>query len=330
MYKLVTQKLLSHFTSLVDFAPEVALIVSKMENLLENRKRKMKFGARELAVLVEEANKHIGELQERNLNISRRNAIWETICKKVNSVGKTRRTPDEVKKRWQDIRRRTKEKMSQNKTAANKTAGGPAEDVPLSAIEEQLQLTFCDENIIGIEEFDILEPKTERKESALEIPESSPHSSQPKSSIDTSAEPPNHAPYEDIDKELLQQQKNQSAALQNGLQSIVHEVRAVSSVMRASRRDTQAIVAQTRQLVSAVSDLTTAINVLTRVIEDGVRTVGIQRSFCSSDSSTELPGKKQEVECAGGAECELRLCEPQRNLRKRKNTLDESILTKKT
>ncbi|XP_077422176.1 uncharacterized protein LOC144052175 [Vanacampus margaritifer] len=297
-----------------------------MENLGETRKRKMKFGVMELAVLVEEANKHIGELQERNLNINRRNAIWENICKKVNAVSKTRRTLDEVKKRWQDIRRRTKEKMAQNKSAANKTVGS-AQDIPLSAILEQLQMTFCDENIIGIEEFDILETKTERKETALEVTESAPDLSRPKSSTGNSAEPQKQPPYEDIDKELLQQQKNQSAALQNGLQSIVHEVRAVSSVMRASRRDTQAIVAQTRQLVSAVSDLTTAITVLTKVIEDGVRAVGTQGSFCSSGPSTDLSGNEDG---AGGGESALRSAEPQRNLRKRKASMDETISTKRT
>uniref|UniRef100_A0A3Q2YZZ1 Myb-related transcription factor, partner of profilin-like n=1 Tax=Hippocampus comes TaxID=109280 RepID=A0A3Q2YZZ1_HIPCM len=298
-----------------------------METLEENRKRKMKFGVMELAVLVEEANKHIGELQQRNLNISRRNAIWETICKKVNAVSKTRRTLDEVKKRWQDIRRRTKEKMAQNKSAANKTVGGPVQDIPLSAILEQLQLTFCDENIIGIEEFDILEPKTEQ--TTLEVPESAPHSSQPKSPTGISAEPQKDPPYEDIDKELLQQQKNQSAALHNGLQSIVQEVRAVSSVMRASRRDTQAVVAQTRQLANAVSDLTAAINVLTRVIENGVRAVGTQRAFCSSSLSTESPANEEGRDGEGTGESTLRSGEPQRNLRKRKASMDEPISTKR-
>ncbi|XP_037122803.1 uncharacterized protein LOC119132034 isoform X1 [Syngnathus acus] len=301
-----------------------------MENVGENRKRKMKFEVMELAVLVEEANKHIGELQERNLNINRRNAIWETICKKVNAVGKTSRTPDEVKKRWQDIRRRTKEKMANNKSAANKTVGGSAaQDIPLSAILEQLQMTFCDENI-EIEEFDILEPKTEPKVTPLEAPESAPQSSQPKSPTDVSAEPQKNSSYEDIDKEMLQLQKNQSAALQHGLQSIVKEVRVVSSVMRASRRDTQAIVGHTRQLVSAVSDLTTAISVLTRVIEEGVRAVGTQRAFCSSGPSTELSGNEKGRGGEEGGESEILPCEPQRNLRKRKTLMDETVSTKRT
>ncbi len=70
-----------------------------MENLGEqsDRKRRMKFEAIELKVSVEEANKHTAELQQGNLNITRRNAIWEAICEKVNAVGKTTRTKDEIK-----------------------------------------------------------------------------------------------------------------------------------------------------------------------------------------------------------------------------------------
>lgn len=50
------------------------LLVFTMENVGESgRKRKMKFEAIELEVLVEEANKHIHELQQRIINISRRN-----------------------------------------------------------------------------------------------------------------------------------------------------------------------------------------------------------------------------------------------------------------
>ena len=50
--------------------------------------------------------------------------------------------------------------MAYNKTSANKTGGGPAEDIPLSSIEQQVLLTFSDEQIVGIEGFDNLEPET--------------------------------------------------------------------------------------------------------------------------------------------------------------------------
>uniref|UniRef100_A0A672YBY4 Myb/SANT-like DNA-binding domain-containing protein n=1 Tax=Sphaeramia orbicularis TaxID=375764 RepID=A0A672YBY4_9TELE len=216
--------------------------VCLMENL-ENvegpcpRKRKMKFEASELEVFVEEANQHLTELQQRNLNITRRNMIWEDICAKVNAVGQVRRTAEEVKKRWQDLRRRTKEKVAYNKTLANKTGGGPAEESPLSATEQQ----------------DTLEPET----------------------MFILSHPRRRPAVKDIDIELVQEQKRQSAALEDGLQLIVQELRSVTSATRALRQDTRAIVAHSRQLVSAVSGLTMAINTLTRGIEDAGKAVGV-------------------------------------------------------
>ena len=107
--------------------------MESLDGKQDRRKRKMKFDELELEILVEEANKHIHELQQRNLNITKRNAIWEKICDRINAVGKTKRTADEVKRRWQDIRRRTKEKVAFNKTSANKTGGGSAEEMPLTS-----------------------------------------------------------------------------------------------------------------------------------------------------------------------------------------------------
>ena len=86
-------------------------------------KHKVKFNAMELEVLVEEANKHVLELQQRNINFTQRNTIWESLCEKVNAVGKTKRTTDVIKSRWQAIRRRTREKRAHNETSANKTGG---------------------------------------------------------------------------------------------------------------------------------------------------------------------------------------------------------------
>ncbi|KAL7383163.1 hypothetical protein ABVT39_005671 [Epinephelus coioides] len=54
------------------------------------RKRKVKFDPMELEVLVEEANQHLNELQQRNLTVSPRNAIWEEICDQQPETGEGR------------------------------------------------------------------------------------------------------------------------------------------------------------------------------------------------------------------------------------------------
>lgn len=48
-------------------------------------------------LLVDEANKHLNNLQQRNLNVTKRSQTWNVICDKVNAV---RKTAKEVKRRW--------------------------------------------------------------------------------------------------------------------------------------------------------------------------------------------------------------------------------------
>ena len=60
---------------------------------LERRKCKVKLDPVELEMLVDEANKHLNELQQISLTVTQRNAIWEKIhFEKVNAVGKMMRT----------------------------------------------------------------------------------------------------------------------------------------------------------------------------------------------------------------------------------------------
>ncbi|KAM4731564.1 uncharacterized protein FYW61_009550 [Anableps anableps] len=225
-----------------------------------SRKRKMKFEALALDVLVKEASTHIRELQQKHLSVARRNAIWEAICEKVNAVSRTKRSPEEVKRRWQDFRRRTKEKLSHNKSSSSKTGGAAAQKIPLSPTEQRILGTFCDEQIVGIPGYDSHDPTIVNQESLSDGRKSPSRSSSLLTSENGPAEPRRCPDCDDVDQELMQQH-SQTAALQ----AIAQEVRAVASVARAFRRDTQAIVAHTRQLVSAVTELTMAVNALAGV-----------------------------------------------------------------
>lgn len=53
-----------------------------------------------LWVLVEEAKKHIVELWQKIFNIPPRNAIYKSICNKINAVDNTRRATDTIKRRY--------------------------------------------------------------------------------------------------------------------------------------------------------------------------------------------------------------------------------------
>uniref|UniRef100_A0A3P9NGR2 Myb/SANT-like DNA-binding domain-containing protein n=1 Tax=Poecilia reticulata TaxID=8081 RepID=A0A3P9NGR2_POERE len=224
-----------------------------MERLGEqsSRKRKMKFEALALKVLVEETCAHSGELKQKHLSVARRNAIWEAICEKVNAVSRTRRSPDEVKRRWQDFRRRTKEKLSLNKSTSSKSIGAPVEEIPLTTTEQTLLETFCDEQIVGIQG---------SGETLSDGRKSPPSSTSVPTSENCPAGPRRCPDCDDVDLERMQE-RNQT----DSLQAIAQEIRAVANVARAFRRDAQAIVAHTRQLVSAVTGLTMAVNALAGV-----------------------------------------------------------------
>ncbi|XP_032424582.1 uncharacterized protein LOC116723638 [Xiphophorus hellerii] len=227
-----------------------------------SRKRKMKFEAMALKVLVEEACAHSGELKQKHLSVARRNAIWEAICEKVNAVSRTRRSPDEVKRRWQDFRRRTKEKLSLNKSTSSKSVGAPVEEIPLTTTEQTLLETFCDERIVGIQRCDSLDQKivNQAGETLSDVRKYPPSSTSVPASENCPEEPRRCPDCDDVDLERMQE-RNQT----DSLQAIAQEIRAVANVARAFRRDAQAIVAHTRQLVSAVTGLTMAVNALAGV-----------------------------------------------------------------
>ncbi|XP_069477824.1 t-SNARE domain-containing protein 1 isoform X3 [Ambystoma mexicanum] len=79
------------------------------------RKRKEKFSAAELQILVAEVTKSHGKLygSERvNLSQPERERIWSNIAKKINTIARSPRTTRDLRRRWDDMKRRTKEKLA--------------------------------------------------------------------------------------------------------------------------------------------------------------------------------------------------------------------------
>ncbi|XP_051776427.1 uncharacterized protein LOC114667257 isoform X2 [Erpetoichthys calabaricus] len=72
-------------------------------------KRKSRFSGAELEVLVSEVTRFEAELFSQNGRLRRRERerIWAGIQEKVNAVSRVRRTLREVKKRWDDLKRRS-------------------------------------------------------------------------------------------------------------------------------------------------------------------------------------------------------------------------------
>ncbi|KAJ1173033.1 hypothetical protein NDU88_004875 [Pleurodeles waltl] len=117
------------------------------------KKRKCRFSAEEQKILVKEVTEHQHQLfVTSKLPISRREAIWQQIVDKINSVAEVHRTVIECKKRWHDCKCRTKEKMARNRKAALQTGGGSsAYQEALDHMEEMVTAVIPEEIVTEIQ-----------------------------------------------------------------------------------------------------------------------------------------------------------------------------------
>ncbi|XP_031762477.1 uncharacterized protein LOC116412415 [Xenopus tropicalis] len=86
------------------------------------KRRKKRFSDREDHALVDEIVAHHGELfGKTTCNALRRALIWESVAKKVNDAGETKRSVMECKKRWSDYKRKVKRTINHFKMNASVT-----------------------------------------------------------------------------------------------------------------------------------------------------------------------------------------------------------------
>ena len=106
-----------------------------------DKKRKANFSTNELKVLVEEMEVHYEFLSAKfcdSVTNARKDEIWRTIATKVNSVAAASRTVADIRKKWDDIKSRTKKRASEIHKDAKKTGGGEPSEKPLTDIEEKI------------------------------------------------------------------------------------------------------------------------------------------------------------------------------------------------
>ncbi|KAM3829904.1 myb-related transcription factor, partner of profilin [Vipera latastei] len=103
------------------------------------RLRKPRFSYEENQILIQEVRANYGKLygsQSRRVTVAERRHVWEGIAGKINSITSWKRTGQEVQKRWNDFKRRTKEKLAR---VPHSTQGaGSTGDEAFSAEEETL------------------------------------------------------------------------------------------------------------------------------------------------------------------------------------------------
>lgn len=110
---------------------------------LAERKRKPKFSKEELDILVTEVTRHEAVLFGREtmrLSHADRDQIWEGIARKVTSVSQVPRSIKDIKHRWDDMKRRTKDKLAfMQQTLSGPGAGGRGPAIMLTAHERAIE-----------------------------------------------------------------------------------------------------------------------------------------------------------------------------------------------
>ncbi|XP_036914840.1 myb-related transcription factor, partner of profilin isoform X2 [Sturnira hondurensis] len=103
------------------------------------RLRKPRFSFEENQILIREVRAHYPQLygaQSRRVSVAERRRVWDGIAAKINGITSWKRTGQEVQKRWNDFKRRTKEKLARV-PHSTQGAGAAAEDA-FSAEEETI------------------------------------------------------------------------------------------------------------------------------------------------------------------------------------------------
>nr|XP_003229680.1 PREDICTED: myb-related transcription factor, partner of profilin [Anolis carolinensis] len=105
------------------------------------RLRKPRFSYEENQILIQEVRANYGKLygtQSRRVTVAERRRVWEGITAKINSITSWKRTGQEVQKRWNDFKRRTKEKLARVPHSTQGAGTTASCDESLSAEEEAI------------------------------------------------------------------------------------------------------------------------------------------------------------------------------------------------
>ncbi|XP_050691561.1 myb-related transcription factor, partner of profilin-like [Eriocheir sinensis] len=122
-------------------------------NLKPALKRRPNFSNEELLVLIREVTDRktmlLGKLDSTRVTREGKNMAWLAVLEAVNAVGVTRRTEDEVKKKFRDFRSFVKKKVADARQEMLRTGGGPTADTKLSAAEEAMAALISEVAIAG-------------------------------------------------------------------------------------------------------------------------------------------------------------------------------------
>ncbi|XP_069483797.1 myb-related transcription factor, partner of profilin-like [Ambystoma mexicanum] len=121
---------------------------------MTGRKKKSKFNNQELEVLIEEITKRVPQLVDPlhpKSILAEKSAVWEEIVCKVNEVATTERSVDDLKKKWQDLSQRVRDKLKEIKEHKARMGIGPPADMELTPLQEKVKNILI---LANVEEID--------------------------------------------------------------------------------------------------------------------------------------------------------------------------------
>ncbi|XP_063814170.1 uncharacterized protein LOC135054782 [Pseudophryne corroboree] len=124
---------------------------------LLGKKRRPNFSYQEVDILV---NNVVDMLMtaSSSLTSAGKLAIWQQITHNVNTMAPITRSVEEVKKRWQDFKRRLKEKLREHHRQVRVNSGGPISHLLLTPLEQRAMVCIHQEQIQGLDGGDTVRP----------------------------------------------------------------------------------------------------------------------------------------------------------------------------
>ncbi|XP_062620352.1 nuclear apoptosis-inducing factor 1-like [Saccostrea cucullata] len=123
---------------------------------MEDRKKKPRFSEKEIEILVQGVKERSDVINSKfsdMISNTKKKQAWVEILESVNAVSFSKRTVDEIKKKWDDVKRGTKKRASAVQKERCKTGSGKLEIIPLSPMEEDIVSVMGEERIFGFSSY---------------------------------------------------------------------------------------------------------------------------------------------------------------------------------
>ena len=118
------------------------------------RVRKPNFSSTECTLILELAEENLEIIREKfssTITNKRKQAVWESICGKVNALGVAKRSATDVKEKWRAMRNEARKEMSREKNSLGKTGGGKPPEPPKAISKRIIEIFGSEPSFSGIQ-----------------------------------------------------------------------------------------------------------------------------------------------------------------------------------